>query len=196
MGLHVEVIKISECALTDSQHEDMRDRGELRPHFEDSEEYMYFMFNRGFFGEGLESGWYKAVCLACKSMGSYSRLKEFRRWISKIAYMYGLKVAYTHLYTHLNDTYLNKAIVLDDMDDRFLNRILGCESSPLYPFMSVSDCEGVLTASECKTTLGHLKKLEGMVSKQADKNLLEEFKTWVGLLELAVDNGSAFIVFK
>lgn len=187
MGLHVAVFKINECVLTDSQYEEMQDRGELRPHFEDSEEYTYFMFNQEFSGERLESGWYKAVFLAHKSMGSYSRLREFREGLARMDYI---------LNSTLGTIYINDATVLDGIHDHYLTKILKCKSNPLYPFMSVPDCEGVLTASECKTTLAQFKKLEGIILKHSNKNLLEYFKTWVELLESAVDNDGSFIALK
>ena len=190
MGLHVAVFKIGECVLTDSQYEEMQDKGELRPHFEDSEEYMYFMFNQEFSGERLESGWYKAVCLACKSMGSYSRFREFRQRLARIDYIHSLSIGY------INPTNLNNSVLLEDAPDHYLAEILEGKSNPLYHFMSVKDYEGVLTASECKTSLAQFKKIEGIMSKQTDKNLLESFKTWVELLELAVDNDGSFIALK
>lgn len=186
MGLIVEVIKIRWCALTDSEHEDLRDSGKLRPHFEDSDEYRYFMFAHEFGGEWLEAGWYNVDSLVHKPMGSYSKFREFRQGLAKMDYI---------LNATLGTIYINDAMVLDGVHDHYLTKILKCKSNPLYPFMSAQDHGGVLTASECKTTLAQFKKLEGIMTNQPNKNLLKDFKKWVKLLELAVDNDKAFITF-
>lgn len=187
MVLHVAVFKIGECVLTDSQYEEMQGRGELRPHFEDSEEYMYFMFNQEFRGERLEAGWYKAVCLAHKSMGSYSRFREFRRGLARMDYI---------LNSNIGAIAINDERLHNDMPDHYPNKILECKSNPLYRFMSIKDDEGALTVSECKMTLEQLKKLEAIMTQQPKKDLLLEFKKWVEIFELAVDEEGSFIIFK